>query len=135
MTLIDEAVELTQRQSSAHAHHRLQLWRPRRDRRRPARSPTGFRRYAETGGHHVGALSGALDTAGIPDPDLLVRTSGEMRISNFLLWQCAYTEFVFLDTYWPDFGAELLEAAIAGYRARAPLRRPQAVDHVSAARW
>lgn len=66
----------------------------------------------------VDRLGGALDTAGIPDPDLLVRTSGEMRISNFLLWQCAYTEFVFLDAYWPDFGRELLEEAIARYRAR-----------------
>jgi len=66
----------------------------------------------------VETLGGALDTAGIPDPDLLVRTSGELRISNFLLWQCAYTEFVFLDAYWPDFGRELLEEAIARYRAR-----------------
>lgn len=64
------------------------------------------------------AISGALDTAGIPDPDLLVRTSGEMRVSNFLLWQIAYTEFVFLDAYWPDFGRELLEEAIAQFRER-----------------
>jgi undecaprenyl diphosphate synthase len=66
----------------------------------------------------VEALDSALDTAGIPDPDLLVRTSGEMRLSNFLLWQCAYTEFVFLDAYWPDFGRELLEEALARFRAR-----------------
>ena len=66
----------------------------------------------------VERISAALDTAGIPDPDLLVRTSGEMRISNFLLWQCAYTEFVFLDAFWPDFGRELLEEAIARFRAR-----------------
>ncbi len=64
------------------------------------------------------AMSAALDTQGIPDPDLLVRTSGEMRISNFLLWQLAYTEFVFVDAYWPDFGRELLEQAISEYRAR-----------------
>jgi len=64
------------------------------------------------------ALEGALDTQGIPDPDLLVRTSGEMRLSNFLLWQSAYTEFVFLDAYWPEFGRELLEEAIARFRAR-----------------
>jgi len=63
-------------------------------------------------------LGGALDTAGIPDPDLLVRTSGEMRLSNFLLWQIAYTEFVFLDACWPEFGRELLEEAIAQFRAR-----------------
>jgi undecaprenyl diphosphate synthase len=66
----------------------------------------------------VAALSGALDTAGIPDPDLLVRTSGEMRLSNFLLWQSAYTEFVFIDACWPEFGRELLEEAVARYRAR-----------------
>lgn len=59
-----------------------------------------------------------LMTAGIPDPDLLIRTSGEQRISNFMLWQCAYTEFVFLDTLWPDFGQADLEAAIAEYARR-----------------
>lgn len=64
------------------------------------------------------SLGAQLDTAGIPDPDLLVRTSGEMRLSNFLLWQCAYSEFVFLDTFWPDFGRADLEAAIAIYRSR-----------------
>jgi undecaprenyl diphosphate synthase len=64
------------------------------------------------------ALGGCLSTAGIPDPDLLIRTSGELRISNFLLWQLAYTEFVFMDAYWPEFGRELLEAAIADFRSR-----------------
>jgi undecaprenyl diphosphate synthase len=64
------------------------------------------------------ALSAALDTHGVPDPDLLIRTSGELRLSNFLLWQSAYTEFVFLDTYWPDFGRELLEQAILEYGRR-----------------
>jgi len=59
-----------------------------------------------------------LDTAGVPDPDLLIRTSGEKRLSNFLLWQAAYAEFVFLDAYWPDFGREHLEAAIAQYFER-----------------
>lgn len=63
-------------------------------------------------------FAAALDTAGIPDPDLLIRTSGEIRISNFLLWQLAYTEFVFLDAYWPDFSRELLEQAIVQYRSR-----------------
>jgi len=63
-------------------------------------------------------LAGALDTADLPDPDLLIRTGGEMRLSNFLLWQCAYTELVFLEAYWPDFGRELLEEAIAQYHAR-----------------
>jgi undecaprenyl diphosphate synthase len=59
-----------------------------------------------------------LFTDGIPDPDLLIRTSGEQRISNFLLWQLAYTELVFTDTLWPDFGHAELEAAIANYRSR-----------------
>ncbi len=64
------------------------------------------------------ALNDALDTHDLPDPDLLIRTSGEMRLSNFLLWQAAYTELVFLDAYWPEFGRELLEEALARYRAR-----------------
>ena len=59
-----------------------------------------------------------LDTSGLPDPDLLIRTSGELRLSNFLLWQLAYAEFVFIDTYWPDFSRETLEAAIAEYQRR-----------------
>jgi undecaprenyl diphosphate synthase len=59
-----------------------------------------------------------LDTAGLPDPDLLIRTSGELRLSNFLLWQLAYAEFVFIDVYWPDFTKEIFEAAIAEYQQR-----------------
>lgn len=64
------------------------------------------------------AMSGALDTSGLPDPDLLVRTSGELRLSNFLLWQLAYAELVFLDDYWPDFGYDLLARAITVYQTR-----------------
>jgi undecaprenyl diphosphate synthase len=63
-------------------------------------------------------LAGMLDTQGVPDPDLLIRTSGELRLSNFLLWQSAYTEFVFLDACWPEFGRELLEQAIGEFRKR-----------------
>lgn len=59
-----------------------------------------------------------LDTAGIPDPDLLIRTSGEQRLSNYLLWQLAYTEFYFTDVPWPDFDKEELEKAIAKYNER-----------------
>lgn len=59
-----------------------------------------------------------LLTAGLPDPDLLIRTSGEQRISNFLLWQCAYAELVFVDTLWPDFGKEHLEQAVAEFHKR-----------------
>jgi undecaprenyl diphosphate synthase len=64
------------------------------------------------------ALAAELDTHGVPDPDLLIRTSGELRLSNFLLWQSAYTEFVFLDAYWPEFGGELLRHAIDEFRRR-----------------
>jgi undecaprenyl diphosphate synthase len=63
-------------------------------------------------------FEGELLTAGVPDPDLLIRTSGEQRISNFMLWQCAYAELVFVDTLWPDFGKEHLEQAIAEFRRR-----------------
>ncbi len=60
----------------------------------------------------------SLDTAGLPDPDLLIRTSGELRISNFLLWQLAYAEFYFVDVYWPDFGPVELRQALESYRQR-----------------
>jgi undecaprenyl diphosphate synthase len=63
-------------------------------------------------------MSASLFTANIPDPDLLIRTSGEQRISNFLLWQSAYTELVFIDTLWPDFGRADLERAISDYHGR-----------------
>ncbi len=59
-----------------------------------------------------------LDTAGIPDPDLIIRTSGEQRLSNFLLWQAAYAEFVFVQGHWPDFSREDLAAAIATFSGR-----------------
>lgn len=63
-------------------------------------------------------VSGRLVTAGIPDPDLLIRTSGEQRLSNFLLWQLAYSELYFTDVYWPDFDENELEKAIAAYAKR-----------------
>jgi undecaprenyl diphosphate synthase len=65
-----------------------------------------------------GVFSQHLFTAGIPDPDLLIRTSGEKRISNFLLWQLAYAEFVFVDTLWPDFSRTDFENAITEYHCR-----------------
>ncbi len=64
------------------------------------------------------SFSRYLDTVGLPDPDLLIRTSGEYRISNFLLWQCAYAEFYFTDVLWPDFNREELFRAIAEYQRR-----------------
>ena len=119
MTLIDEAVELTRANTSL----TLVIAFNYGARGEIAKAA---RRLAEA--VHEGRLSpaeitperlaGALDTLGIPDPDLLIRTSGEMRLSNFLLWQTAYTEFVFLDTFWPDFDRNVLEAAIAQFRAR-----------------
>ena len=63
-------------------------------------------------------ISGYLDTAGVPDPDLLIRTSGEQRLSNFLMWQLAYTEFYFTDVAWPDFHKEDLIRAIEKYNGR-----------------
>jgi len=63
-------------------------------------------------------FAGSLETADIPDPDLLIRTSGEQRLSNFLLWQTAYTEFVFTDTLWPDFRTEEFEHALSQYQSR-----------------
>ena len=63
-------------------------------------------------------ISGYLDTAGVPDPDLLIRTSGEQRLSNFLMWQMAYTEFYFTDVAWPDFHKAELVQAIEKYNAR-----------------
>ena len=60
-----------------------------------------------------------LSTAGLPDADLLIRTSGEMRVSNFLLWQLAYAEFYVTDIHWPEFRAAALDEAIAAYGRRA----------------
>ena len=83
------------------------------------------RRYAQdyAAGRVRGELSeeqfgNYLYSAGIPDPDLLIRPGGEMRISNFLLWQCAYTEFYFTDVLWPDFTPEELDKAIAEFNRR-----------------
>ena len=63
-------------------------------------------------------FSGYLATAGIPDPDLMIRTSGEQRISNYMLWQCAYTEFYYTPVLWPDFRKTDLEQAIQSYNLR-----------------
>jgi undecaprenyl diphosphate synthase len=63
-------------------------------------------------------ISDALDTAGLPDPDLVIRTSGEMRVSNFLLWQISYAEFYVTPTYWPDFDEAEFQKAIVDYASR-----------------
>lgn len=65
-----------------------------------------------------GCFEGYLDTAGIPDPDLMIRTSGEQRLSNYLLWQLAYSEFYFTDVLWPDFDKKDLEQAIEWYNSK-----------------
>jgi undecaprenyl diphosphate synthase len=64
------------------------------------------------------ALGSHLDASDLPDPDVIIRTSGEQRLSNFLLWQSAYSELIFVPTYWPDFDRATLEGAIAEYRRR-----------------
>jgi len=64
------------------------------------------------------SLAGALSLAHVPDPDLIIRTGGEHRLSNFLLWQAAYAELYFTDKLWPDFGAKELDAALADYAGR-----------------
>lgn len=63
-------------------------------------------------------ISQHMQTAFMPDPDLMIRTGGELRISNYLLWQMAYTELYFCDTFWPDFNEECLQKAIADYQGR-----------------
>jgi undecaprenyl diphosphate synthase len=63
-------------------------------------------------------ISNHLDTGGLPDPDLLIRTGGEHRLSNYLLWQCAYTEFVFVPEHWPEFDGPMLARAVAEFRSR-----------------
>jgi undecaprenyl diphosphate synthase len=66
----------------------------------------------------MAAIEAELDTRGIPDPDLVIRTSGEQRVSNFLTWQSAYSEFVFVPEFWPDFDDATFRAAIDEYRRR-----------------
>ncbi len=74
-------------------------------------------------------ISAHLDTSGMPDPDLIIRTSGEMRLSNFLLWQAAYAEFLFVECLWPEFGAKEFKDAIASYKMRS--RRFGGIDGTS----
>ena len=63
-------------------------------------------------------FSGYLDTAGVPDPDLMIRTSGELRLSNFLIWQSAYAEYYFTDVLWPDFTPKELDKALIEFSKR-----------------
>jgi len=83
-----------------------------------ARSPSGWPEARSISAIEEADLAAALDTAGAPDPDLLIRTSGEYRLSNFLLWQMAYTELLVLPKLWPDFAARDLFLAIADFQRR-----------------
>ena len=119
MTLIDEAVELTKHNTKLNLiiafNYGSRGEITKAARMLAAEVAAGELEPEDITIEHMAA---ALDTSGIPDPDLLIRTSGEMRLSNFLLWQTAYTEFVFLDCYWPDFDKTALEDAILQFRAR-----------------
>ena len=116
---IEHVVAATDRQYRADAAHGVQLRRPRRaGGRLPHTGRSGAIRCAAAGRHRRGAgVAGALHD-GVPDPDLLIRTSGEMRVSNFLLWQIAYTELWMTPTLWPDFGARELYLAVADFQRR-----------------
>ncbi|WP_208248015.1 isoprenyl transferase [Rhizobium sp. T1470] len=88
-----------------------------------ARAMTSLARDVEAGRLRAQDISPALinarlDTAGIPDPDLIIRTSGEERLSNFLLWQAAYSEFIFVPEYWPDFSREIFHSALETFASR-----------------
>ena len=99
------------------------------------------RRFAaavQAGAAHADDLTdatfeGYLSTAASPAPDLIIRTSGERRLSNFLLWECAYAELVFQDVYWPDYGPEHLQAAIREFQSRQRRYGGVAIDDVLAA--
>ena len=119
LSLIDEAVELT----SANTALTLVIAFNYGSRQELARAARHLAQEAAAGRLDPNDIAPehierALDTSGIPDPDLLIRTSGELRLSNFLLWQSAYTELVFMDVFWPDFGKEHLELAIENYQRR-----------------
>ena len=118
--LLVEAEELTQEQWRADADGRLQLWRSPGDRRggAPVWPIEGAQGRIDPNAIGVEEFAERLDTAGLPDPDLIIRTSGEMRLSNFLLWQAAYAELVFLPILWPDFDDAAFVSALDQYAAR-----------------
>jgi undecaprenyl diphosphate synthase len=99
-------------------------------RRFAAEVETGAARAADL---DEAAFARRLSTAPAPPPDLIIRTSGEQRLSNFLLWECAYAELVFQDVYWPDYGRPQLAAAIEDFRSRQRRYGGVAVDDVLAA--
>ena len=118
--LLEEAEELTHQQRQAHTGRRLQLRRAGRRSRAPRSGSPARSQQAGSPAEAITAeaIAAHLDAPDLPDPDLIIRTSGEQRLSNFLLWQAAYSELVFVPTYWPDFDRATLEGAIAEYRRR-----------------
>lgn len=119
VALIDEAVELTSDNTSLNLNIAFN-YGARAEITRAARALARRVKLGEISCEDITPelLGEELDTSAVPDPELLIRTSGEIRLSNFLLWQCAYTEFVFMPVLWPDFGREHLEAAIEEFDQR-----------------
>ena len=118
--MVDDAVARDRRQQPDDARHRAQLRLAQRaGRRGPAARRRGRGRRARRRTQIDEArIDAALDTGGLPPLDLLIRTSGEQRLSNFLLWQAAYAELLFVDTLWPDFDEAAMRAALAEYARR-----------------
>jgi undecaprenyl diphosphate synthase len=138
-----EIVERAERRTAANHRFNLQVafnYGGRADIVDAART---FAAEVQRGAAHAGDLTEArfealLSTAPAPAPDLIIRTSGEQRLSNFLLWECAYAELIFQEVYWPDYGPEHLGAAIAEYRSRerrygVVVDEPSAEDNILAA--
>ena len=119
VSLLDDAERLTQKNSKLNLVVAFNYG----SRQEISRAMSAIARKIESGEISTADISPELisrnlDTSGIPDPDLLIRTGGEQRISNFLLWQCAYTEFVFVDEFWPDFSKEIFVRALDEFRQR-----------------
>ena len=114
--LIEDTERDTADERGADALDLLRLRRPLRARRGGALARA--RRRRGRGRDDEAALAARLSAPDMPEPDLVIRTSGEQRISNFLLWQTAYSEYVFLPTLWPDFGEGPLRTALAEYAGR-----------------
>ncbi|MES3032921.1 MAG: isoprenyl transferase [Gemmatimonadota bacterium] len=118
-----QAVELVERTTAHNATLHLNIFISYGSRTELVRATQSLARDVAQGIIQPGdidedAISGRLMTAGMPDPDLLIRTSGEQRVSNFLLWQLAYTEFYISGVLWPDFGRRDLFTAILDYKRR-----------------
>lgn len=120
---IQEIIERAERRTATNTKFTLQVAFNYGGRADIADAARAFAESVERGEAKAADLNEAafeklLSTSAAPAPDLIIRTSGERRISNFLLWECAYAELVFQDVLWPDYGPEALSAAIAEYRGR-----------------